>query len=175
MPENHDDERGLPSDEEIAARLRRAAGRENDPAEEEDEELERRMRELGLLDEGSEIELELGSARDPVREERRESEFDVRLRDLETRAEKARQDREEQVRQEERRRNTERDSAQGLGIGLSIAYTILGLPLLGAGIGWLVDRQLDATFWMGMGAFIGAAAGIFMAILMLNRQNRDAS
>ena len=60
---------------------------------------------------------------------------------------------------------------KGLGIGLAIAYALLGLPMVGLGVGYLLDRALDATAWKGVGTLVGAVAGIAFAVLMLNREN----
>ena len=60
---------------------------------------------------------------------------------------------------------------KGLGVGLAIAYTLLGLPMAGLGIGFLLDRMLGATIWKGIGTVVGAAGGIAFAVMMLNREN----
>ena len=60
-----------------------------------------------------------------------------------------------------------------LGIGLSIAYAILGLPLVGAGIGWLIDRATGVQgVWVGPLVLVGAAAGVAMAVVLLGKSNR---
>jgi F0F1-type ATP synthase assembly protein I len=61
------------------------------------------------------------------------------------------------------------ESYRGLGVGLTVAYTIIGFPLLGMGIGWLVDRNDPARMSIGIGALIGSVVGVGAAIWMLNR------
>ena len=61
------------------------------------------------------------------------------------------------------------DSSKGLGIGLSAAYAIIGLPLVGAGVGWLIDRALGITAFVVVGVVGGLIGGIFHAIQLSNR------
>ena len=152
-----------------------------------EEELEERLRKL--LDEGKfadsedlqEIELKLRDAEERIaaqREERKgsealfDAEFENRLQRLHERANRAKAANESVKREKERNLAADRESAKGLGIGLTIAYTIVGLPLAGAGIGWLIDRSTNSTQGVGIGAVVGAALGLAMAILMLNKQNK---
>jgi len=67
----------------------------------------------------------------------------------------------------------------GLGVGLSVAYTLVGMALAGWGIGWLIDRNAGtgSTLAQGLGTLVGAtfglAAGIFTIIRAQNRnQNK---
>ena len=73
--------------------------------------------------------------------------------------------------QEENRLASDAKANKGLGVGLAIAYTLLGLPMVGLGVGYLLDRALGATAWKGVGTLVGAVAGIAFAVLMLNREN----
>jgi len=63
------------------------------------------------------------------------------------------------------------ESYRGLGVGLTIAYTILGFPMLGIGIGWLIDRNNPGGSAMGIGAIVGSFVGVGAAVWMLNRQS----
>lgn len=100
--------------------------------------------------------------------------FDERLRELESRAEKHRVVREAARAKTQRQQSKDADSARGLGVGMTIAYAILGMPLVGAGLGWLLDERLGVKIWMGIGMLLGAVAGIGFAVLTINRVNRDS-
>lgn len=100
--------------------------------------------------------------------------FDERLRELESRAEKHRIVREAARAKTQRQQSKDADSARGLGVGMTIAYAILGMPLVGAGLGWLLDERLGVKIWMGIGMLLGAVAGIGFAVLTINRVNRDS-
>lgn len=132
----------------------------------DEEELDRRIREMGL-DQPSAIDL----AKEKTA--KIDEEFEGRLRNLEARADKAKSLRQNQTREVNRKLASDREAARGLGIGISIAYTIIGLPLFGAGVGWLVDSRLGVDFWKGIGVLIGAILGIGMAFYMINRRNNQ--
>lgn len=102
-----------------------------------------------------------------------EDQFDQRMKELEARASKVKAARDNQKAQEVRRERQDRDAARGLGFGLSIAYTIIGLPIFGFGIGWLIDRSTKTDHWKGLFMLAGAVIGIAMAFVMMNRQNKD--
>ena len=76
-------------------------------------------------------------------------------------------------RQEEaaRKQKSERSASKGLGLGLAIAYTILGLPLVGIGIGWLLDNRFQTNIWKGILATIGACLGVGFTVMLMNRAN----
>lgn len=71
------------------------------------------------------------------------------------------------------RRLKDAEDYRGLGVGLSIAYAIVGFPLLGAGAGYFIDRSAGTGNWMGICAVIGAAVGMLLALMMLARQNQS--
>lgn len=60
-------------------------------------------------------------------------------------------------------------TARGMGVGLSAAYAIIGLPLVGAGLGWLIDRALGTTFIIAILAVAGLIGGMFHAVQLSNR------
>jgi F0F1-type ATP synthase assembly protein I len=96
--------------------------------------------------------------------------FDERLRKLEARADEIHSTRQSKRREIRRLQHSERESAIGLGTGLSIAYTLIGMPLLGAAIGWFLEqRGLRGS--MALGVLIGAVVGLFAAFMMLGRAN----
>jgi F0F1-type ATP synthase assembly protein I len=61
-------------------------------------------------------------------------------------------------------------SYRGLGVGLSIAYAIIGLPLVGYGIGYLLDMG-KPPLWQGLFTVAGAAGGVWFAVFQMNRTN----
>jgi F0F1-type ATP synthase assembly protein I len=163
----------------------------DEEVDEIERELERRMKEL-RLDEGEvaspdsdeepdELELklrDLDARLDAAKDQRREKEglfdreFEQRLEKLHDKADQAKAVNDSVKREQERNWAAERSSARGLGIGLTVAYTIVGLPLVGAGVGWLIDRSLGTSGAVAIGVVAGAALGMVMALMMLNRQNQ---
>ena len=148
---------GFPSDEEIEARLSKVI--------KDAEEFLGPVRHdpITLMEEEEEKPSPFGNF-DP--------EFDEKLDGFSKKVDKIKASREEQARDKERRQRGERDSSRGLGVGLTIAYMIIGLPLLGAGIGWLIDGRAGGTMWIGIGTVIGGVLGVFAAISIMNRENK---
>lgn len=58
-------------------------------------------------------------------------------------------------------------------MGLFVAYVLLGLPMAGAALGWLVDRWLGITWGVGAGTLIMAVIALVYVILVLNRENQS--
>lgn len=63
-----------------------------------------------------------------------------------------------------------RENAPYLTLGMQMALTIA----LGAGIGWWVDQSTGSTLWLGLGAGIGAVAGMGYFILIVLRMEGSA-
>lgn len=99
-----------------------------------------------------------------------DEEFEERMKRLEERASAHRELRENEQKEQARKTRGDRDAAKGLGLGLSVAYTIIGLPVFGYGVGWLISRSTGSTTVAGFGMLIGAVVGIAVAIVMLGRQ-----
>ncbi|HRF58900.1 MAG TPA: hypothetical protein PLH94_03175 [Fimbriimonadaceae bacterium] len=98
-----------------------------------------------------------------------DDEFHDRLKQLEARAEAAHGGYQKKVAEQERVRKGEGESSRGLGVGLSVAYTILGMPMVGAGVGWLVDQQTGMKVFLGLGTVGGAVLGVVFALVILSR------
>jgi F0F1-type ATP synthase assembly protein I len=97
--------------------------------------------------------------------------FDEKIGEIEQRARIAKATH-DSVRSEEERRLLQGGSDQrGLGLGYSIAYTIIGVPLIGAAIGYLLDNQLHTVYWKGYLTLAGAVVGLVLAVVTLNRSN----
>ena len=152
------------TEEELEERLKRLLGEGQFADSEEAAEIELKLRDI---DDRFEAQREARKKDDATME----SEFEGRLRNLHARADNAKERLVESEREKQRRYAAERDSAKGLGIGLTVAYTIIGLPLAGVGVGWLIDRGLGTTSGKGIGVLIGAALGMVMALIILKRSN----
>jgi F0F1-type ATP synthase assembly protein I len=100
-----------------------------------------------------------------------DDDLEAGLKRVESRAAEAKAAQEALRSEAERIGAADGDSARGLGVGLSIAYTIIGVPLLGVLVGWIVDSQLGTNVWKGLGMLIGAVIGIALAFVFLNRTN----
>ena len=63
------------------------------------------------------------------------------------------------------------ETSRGMGLGLAAAYAIIGLPFLGALLGWLADRAAGTpnVFTM-LGVLFGGILGIAHAVRLSNRQ-----
>ncbi|CAN5539907.1 hypothetical protein BH11ARM2_BH11ARM2_38870 [soil metagenome] len=100
-------------------------------------------------------------------------EYDDRFAALHAKTESARQKREQETREVNRRITADQENYRGLGFGLQLAYAIIGMPLLGFGIGWLLDKSLGGDGWRPIMTLLGAVLGIGYAVWQLNRQNRS--
>jgi len=66
----------------------------------------------------------------------------------------------------------EGDSHRGLGYGLAAGYGFMGATILGAGIGWLIDRAAGTTMWLGICGIAGFALGLYFVILTTQRAEK---
>ncbi len=140
----------------------------------DEDELDRRIRELGIdgdSDGADTLSEQVQAARE--KNARLDDEFAGRLNALEERARQQKLLRDNQKREENRKMESSRQSARGLGVGLSIAYTLIGLPLIGVAIGWFLDSRTGGTAYKGIGAVAGTVLGIVMTVLLLSRADRQ--
>jgi len=98
-----------------------------------------------------------------------QSEFDQRMHDLQAKLDRVREEREGNRVREQVRTNIDASASKGLGMGLQIAYTIIGLPLIGALIGYFIDRATGATLWTGLLAVAGMAGGLTLTVMFMSR------
>lgn len=99
--------------------------------------------------------------------------FDTRLSSLESKAQSAKSVREGQKADMARVQRADNESGRGLGIGLTVAYMIIGVPMFGALIGWLIDKQVGGVFWKGICTTLGAILGVTLAIMTINKANAN--
>jgi F0F1-type ATP synthase assembly protein I len=111
------------------------------------------------------------AARESERDPALHDAFEQRMREMDRKARLSSERRQSHKSQEAKRKQSEGESARGLGLGLTIAYLIIGVPLLGAFLGWLGDNAAGSTHWTGVGVVIGAAIGTALAIALLGRAN----
>ena len=64
---------------------------------------------------------------------------------------------------------SDRRASRGLGIGMAMAYTMIGLPLLGAIIGFLINKVAPGP-WVPAGVVVGFIAGVVFALYLSNRE-----
>lgn len=60
---------------------------------------------------------------------------------------------------------------KGLGVGISVAYMMLGSLVVGLGIGWVLDRLFHQDIFIAIFGLIGALFGIVTTLLLINRSN----
>lgn len=68
--------------------------------------------------------------------------------------------------------STDQESYRSLGIGLTIAYALIGMPVLCFGIGYGVDYLTGGNWGKALGTLLGAVAGLWYAIMILNRTSQ---
>ncbi len=98
--------------------------------------------------------------------------MELKLRDIEDRAAKARREHDTTRVPDEKTATFSRESTRGIGVGMSIAYAILGVPMVGLGIGWIFDNRVgdgQGTLWRLVGFLIGAIGAIAYAIKVSSR------
>lgn len=64
------------------------------------------------------------------------------------------------------------DTGKSLGMGLTIAYTIIGMPLAGFFIGLFVDSRVGGDHWRTWLAAGGSIFGLAGAVLLLQRNSK---
>lgn len=149
-----------PTEEQLEARLQKLLGEAETASDAEFDDIELKLR-------GYEDKLAAQKGERKDKDALFDAEFEERLRKLHDKADRAKSTREGEKREKARNHAAELSSSKGLGVGLSIAYTITGLPLLGAVIGYFLDQAFNTHQWVGICVLIGAAGGLVMAFLMM--------
>lgn len=97
--------------------------------------------------------------------------FEERLKAVETKGIEHKRKRETLKAQESKRNRVDAASTKGLGVGMTVAYAILGMPLFGAAVGWFIDQRLGISMWQGILMLVGAVAGIAFTVFTLQKSD----
>ena len=95
--------------------------------------------------------------------------FEEHLTRLESRAGQARVVHNKAKNAETGRVDRDRRASRGLGIGMAMAYTMIGLPLLGIVLGFLLNKVVPGP-WIAVGVVVGFCAGVGFALFLGNRE-----
>lgn len=101
-----------------------------------------------------------------------DDDLDERMRKLESKATEVKQRREAGQKEVERKLRSDREANKGLGVGLMVAYALLGFPLVGALVGYFLDRGSDHRTWTSLLVVLGAVGGIVFTVYVLNKSNK---
>lgn len=144
-----DEDTKLPSDLEIATRL----------------EAVREKLKVDLTDADEKLADILESATVPIPEDPDQA----KLEELHAKVEQLKSKRQAQVAEAARESRIAQDSNQSLGAGISIAYTILGIPLVGGIIGVILKNQTGNPVWVSVGGLVGMVLGLVGAYFVAKR------
>lgn len=72
---------------------------------------------------------------------------------------------------EERGQQNYHDTGKGLSTGMVVAVAIMGGPLMGYALGFLLDRMLGSDGWKPLIMLLGAVAGIAFTVKYVNDRN----
>jgi F0F1-type ATP synthase assembly protein I len=100
-------------------------------------------------------------------------EFHDRLNKLEARADAVKATKAAKQAVEIKQLKTSADEAKGLGIGLTMAYTLLGCPVAGYLIGLAVEKSGGPPYVKDWGAVIGIVVGFGAMLILIKRTNSD--
>ncbi|MEI8281489.1 MAG: AtpZ/AtpI family protein [Armatimonadota bacterium] len=98
-------------------------------------------------------------------------EFDDKLKALEIKAQAMKEKREAQKVQAAKEVKSTQMANDGLGMGMTLMYTVLGLPLLGGIIGMFLDKATGGNAWIVIFGMGGMILGIGCAVFLLYRKN----
>lgn len=115
------------------------------------------------------LQVEDGLKIDPKSDEI-DAEFGDRLKKFDDRLAEQKSIHEARKIEAEQKQKGDREATKGLGLGMSVAYAIIGVPVFGYGIGFLVDKSSGSTTFAGIGMLIGCLVGIAVAMVMLSKQ-----
>lgn len=99
-------------------------------------------------------------------------EMDAKLREIEERAKIARHRQQMAENRTEKARRSDAEAARGLGLGLTGAYALLGTPIVGWGIGKLIDSRIGGggKGWETGLTMAGFAMGLAYIILVVQKR-----
>lgn len=117
----------------------------------------------------AEIEKLIDEAKSTEFESTSEAENDAKLREIQEKASLARATLNKHKPEAQESQFVGAGNGRNLGLGLQIAYAIIGVPLVGYGVGWLIDNQIGGKLWSGLLTIIGAALAIWYAVKSASR------
>lgn len=97
------------------------------------------------------------------------SDLDARMSRFESRTAAAKNVHRQAKGEEQSRLANDTKAARGLGIGLAAAYALIGLPLVGALLGFLLARVAPGP-WIALGAVVGFVGGIAFVVYLSGRE-----
>ena len=98
--------------------------------------------------------------------------LDARLDALKAKSEAAIAQKQEQERQARKDVKSQQEASYGLGVGLSVSYTLIGMPVLGAVLGLILNKLTGGNAWTLIGVLGGFGLGLFWVVLVTNRQDK---
>ncbi|MEI7987212.1 MAG: hypothetical protein WCI55_16440 [Armatimonadota bacterium] len=96
-------------------------------------------------------------------------EFDDKLKELEVKAQAMKEKREAQKVQAAKEVRSTQESNAGLGMGMAIAYVIIGIPLVGGLIGLGLNKLTGGTAWIVIFGLGGMVAGLGYAVYLATK------
>lgn len=102
-------------------------------------------------------------------------EMDAQLEDLEKRAAEHRKKSHAErdfIYRDERGAKNFQDTGRHLSTGLAAAYAIMGGPMVGYGLGWLLDRATGSNMWGALLMILGAVVGIAFTVKIVNDRDQ---
>lgn len=119
----------------------------------------------------------IGDALRLAREKREDisDEMEIRLKEIEDRARGFQKVREQKLSDQRKEEASSQEAGRGLATGLSVAYTLMGVPILGFGIGTLIDKFVvkSGNMWGGILTIVFAALALYMVVVTTNRMDSD--
>jgi F0F1-type ATP synthase assembly protein I len=98
-----------------------------------------------------------------------DEEFADRLSQLESRVDAVKATRDNVQKQKDRQFKADGEAAKGLGVGMAVAYSFIGCPIVGYGIGFLITKSTGNPYAKDWGAIIGIVIGFFAMFVLLKR------
>lgn len=101
-------------------------------------------------------------------------EFDQRLDEISRKANDMKERRDAKIAEEQKETRLTQEANAGLGMGMTIAYTILGVPLLGALVGVALKQATGKEYWMAVMTLAGLVLGVLSAIFLIQKNNKNS-
>ncbi len=103
-----------------------------------------------------------------------ESEYTEKFDEISQRVNQAKATREKKQAQASQKLEKENEANKGLGYGLAIAYAVMGMPLAGLGVGYLLDKAFGTQSLQAICAGLGFILGMGYVVILSKRLNGDS-